>query len=581
MNTVSRLLVLLTSIAILLSSTACAPREQAVSETHKPALAVNDVREVEANPARGFNFPYFLFIPDTIDKNAAAYLLVEPNNTGTRTDDFDVHRQRALELAKWYPNRMARDLGVPLLVPVFPRPDTGWQAYTQALDRDTLEINEGELKRLDLQLDAMIDHAIELLRADGFKMHEQVFMHGFSASAKFCNRFAFLHPERVQAVACGGVNGLPTLPIRSRKGISLPFPIGIADIETFAGKDFDEKAVQRVAQYIYMGYFDRNDTLPSREAWSESEASIIREAIAAKMMPDRWDISRDIYEDKLPCTQCVTYNGVAHTIKEEMIADIVKFFEANSGDEFIAIEPHAYPFVEYRYIHEAHINGIYFKGDKALPKNVARHIPDKICLVSIEEWLPGQGHEQLIEFLENAGFRFRLRAEGHPEVKITTENYAGSSSKSGEFQAFKLRLNKALQSALVPGVAYTLHPENKSDEYFWTVNEGVRFVRPTYEDDIVPVKLNSMIVPNISLTDADVKDVVLDLNRTGITVDWGGAEKQIRFELKATPDHLARAPKISFSAKGLSMTEILLVICHRASLEYRIEGTTVYLEDRK
>ena len=572
-------LALLTVPALLTPNSARATEEQAVSEIRKLALAVNDVREVEAKPARGFNFPYFLFIPDTIDRSAEVYLLVEPNNTGTSTDDFDIHRQRALTLVKWqHPNHMARDLVVPLLVPVFPRPRTGWEAYTHALDRDTLEINEGELKRLDLQLDAMIDHALELLRANGFKMHDRVFMHGFSASAKFCNRFTFLHPKRVKAVACGGVNGLPTLPIRSRKGISLPFPIGVADIKAFTGKSFDKKAVRRVAQYVYMGYLDRNDTLPSRDAWSEMEASLIRVVIAAKMMPDRWDICQRIYKDRLPRAQCVTYNGVAHTIRDEMIADIVKFFKANSGNRFTAIEPHAYPFVEYRYIHEAHISGIYSKGDKALPESVARDMPDDICLIGIEEWLPGQDYRQLSEFVENAGFSFRLRAEGHPEVNIT-ENYAGTRS-SGEFRAFRVRLNEALLRALVPGVAYTLHPENKSDEYFWTVNEGVRFVRPSYEDDIVLATLDSTILPDIEM-DTDIEGAAGILDGMNTTIDCGGTEKRIRFELVATPEQLAQAPKIRFSAKGLSVMEVLLVICHRASLEYRIEGATVYIENRK
>ena len=128
------------------------------------------------------------------------------------------------------------------------------------------------------------------------------------------------------------------------------------------------QAHQRVAQYIYMGYMDRNDTLPSRDAWSEEEAEIIREETAATMMPDRWEISRAVYKQKLPRAQCVTYNGVAHEIKDEMIDDLVKFFKANSGEDYVAIEPHAYPFVEYRQITEAHINAVYWRGDKNLPE---------------------------------------------------------------------------------------------------------------------------------------------------------------------------------------------------------------------
>ena len=286
-----RMILLLLIVPIYLP--AAAAQEIVISNIRELSLTGNDTIEVKSNTDKGFNFPYFLFIPDNIDRGRELYLLVETNNTGTATDDFEVHRKKALKsVRRSYPNRMARELRVPLLVPVFPRPRTNWRAYTHSLDRDSLEISEGQLKRLDLQLAAMIDHAIELLGTNGFKMYEKVFMHGFSASAKFCNRFAFLHPTRVKAVASGGVNGLPTLPISERNGHTLPFPIGIADIEIFNGKPFEKEAHQRVAQYVYMGYMDRNDTLPSRDAWSEEEAYIIREAIAGQMMPDRWKISQ-------------------------------------------------------------------------------------------------------------------------------------------------------------------------------------------------------------------------------------------------------------------------------------------------
>ena len=144
---------------------------------------------------------------------------------------------------------------------------------------------------------------------------------------------------------------------------------------------------------------------------------------------------------------------------------------------------------------------------------------------------------------------------------------------------YREALNEALLEALIPGVAYTLHPNNKSDEYFWTVNEGVRFVRPT-DEIVVLAKLDSTIVPDIEM-DKDIEGAVQVLDRMSPTVNCGGTEKRIRFELTATPEQLAQAPRIRFSAKGLSMTEILLVICHRASLEYHIEGTTVSIGNRK
>lgn len=562
---------------------AAAAQELVISKIRELNLGGNDTIEVKSNTPKGFNFPYFLFIPDNIDRGRELYLLVETNNTGTATDDFEVHREKALNLVRRsYPNRMARELRVPLLVPVFPRPRTNWRAYTHSLDRDSLEISEGKLKRLDLQLAAMIDHAIELLRTNGFKMYDQVFMHGFSASAKFCNRFAFLHPKRVKAVASGGVNGLPTLPISERNGHTLPFPIGIADIEIFTGKPFEEKAHQRVAQYVYMGYMDRNDTLPSRDAWSEKEAYIIREAIAEQMMPDRWKISQTIYQQKLPCAQCVTYNGVAHSIRNEMQNDVVKFFKANSGNSFAAIEPHAYPFVEYREILKTHVNAVYAKGDKNLPEFVGTHLSEDTYLIGIKEWMEGQDHRQLDEFVENAGFNFRLRAEGHPEITITRENYSGNSSMgNGQFQAFYMRLNESQLKALVPKIPYTLHPENKSDKYVWMVNDGVRLIKPINYHDLIVAKLNSTFPPGTTAVDGDIRAVIALLEHATSKIELPGEMKKIEFVLLVKPGELRRSPKIKFSVEGLSAIDILWVACNRASLEYRIEGTTVYIENKE
>ncbi len=575
----SKYLMMLLSLLTAIFPSAAGAQDTVVSKIEKLDLVGNEIIEVESDTSRGFNFQYFLFIPNDIDKNQKTYILVEPNNTGTSSDDYEVHRLKALKTIQGsYPNKIARQLNVPLLVPTFPRPRTNWQAYTHSLDRDTLEINEGELKRIDLQMAAMIDHAIELLRANGYEIHDKVFMNGFSASAKFCMRFAFLYPKRVKAIAAGGVNGLPTLPVTERNGHKLPFPIGIADIETFTGSPFDEEAIRQVPQYIYMGYMDRNDTLPSRDAWSEDEAYLIRSAIAEKMMPDRWQICRDIYKEKLPRAQCVTYNGVGHSIKSEMQDDLVKFFRANSGDSYVAVEPHEYPFVEYRQIRQAHINAVYSKGDRKLPEFVGKHLKEGTYLLGIDEWLDGQDYRQLDDFYKNAGFNFRLSAEGHPDIVITEKNYGGNSSMgNGEYQAYYMNLDKDQQKAIVPNVAYTIQPENKSDEYTWAVNEGVTFILPASYHDIIIEKLDRTVPPKININ-SNIKGAVDLLNQLAARIELEGKTKQIRFELKAEPEDIYRVPKIKFSAEGLSLKELLLIICNRASMDYRIEGTTVYLE---
>src|SRR5438552_835280 len=75
----------------------------------------------------------------------------------------------------------------------------------------------------------------------------------FSASAGFVNRFATLHPEAVRAIAVGAINALPMYPLEGYQGVKLPFPLGIADLKSLTGADFDAKAYGQVSQFLYMG----------------------------------------------------------------------------------------------------------------------------------------------------------------------------------------------------------------------------------------------------------------------------------------------------------------------------------------
>ena len=296
---------------------------------------------VSENPTDGFNFPYYLLIPQGISLGEPIYLLVEPNNTGVGSSFKSLDRNTKGSIETCSASSVARKLRIPLLMPVFPRP--GGTLYTHALDRETLLIREGNLKRIDLQLIAMITHAQKLLRHNNVKVNEKVFMNGFSASGTFTNRFAILHPTLVRAVATGGINSIPTFPTDQWNETTMRYPVGIADVKEIAGIDFDEPAYKRVSQYIYMGALDDNDTLPYRDAYDEEDAELIKSLTDIKMMPDRWDVSQSIYKTLEIPAQFVTYENTGHETKREMHNDIAAFFEANVGDEIVEIVPHQYP----------------------------------------------------------------------------------------------------------------------------------------------------------------------------------------------------------------------------------------------
>ena len=308
---------------------------------------------VTVNPTAGFNFPYYLFIPQGINLSQPIHLLVEPCNTGVSRSLKSLDRKTKALAEASHATRIAKRLRVPLLVPVFPRPGGDQslvpilpQTYTHALDRDTLLIREGDLKRIDLQLIKMIAHAQRLLRHNNVKVKEKVFMNGFSASGTFTNRFAILHPTVVRAVATGGVNSIPTFPTDRWEDTILRYPVGIADVKEIADIEFDEAAYKKVSQYIYIGALDDNDTVPYQDAYDAVDAALVKKLIGAKMMPDRWNVSQAIYKTLGIPAQFVTYEDTGHEIKSEMIDDVAAFFEANSGDEIIEIVPHPYPLEE-------------------------------------------------------------------------------------------------------------------------------------------------------------------------------------------------------------------------------------------
>jgi hypothetical protein len=139
-------------------------------------IAPIEYERIEAKPEKGFNWPYLLYIPETV--KSSAVLLVEPNNSGTPSDDFAHHENRAL---LWLDIRspFSHKLEVPLLIPIFPRYD---DLYTQALDRPTLLTKRENLVRIDLQLMAMVDDAIKKLSGHGIRVNKRFFMMGFSAS---------------------------------------------------------------------------------------------------------------------------------------------------------------------------------------------------------------------------------------------------------------------------------------------------------------------------------------------------------------------------------------------------------------
>ncbi len=276
----------------------------------------------------GFFNDYLLFIPKGTALNRPTFLLVEPNNTGSITDDMTVHRRAAMDLASKSSvgNNVSTELRLPLLVPIFPRPSSKPLVYTHALDRDAMLETDRELHRLDLQLLQMIDDAQKRLYGLKILTDPQVFMSGFSASGSFVNRFSLLHPGRIKALAIGGFNGELMLPQPTIENVPLNYPLGINDFGQLFGQAFRKKQYQAIEQWIYMGALDDNDAVQYDDAYSTDERQIINTHLGATVQP-RFVRCMQLYNENGISAVFNTYQSVGHWTTSEINLAVIHFFK--------------------------------------------------------------------------------------------------------------------------------------------------------------------------------------------------------------------------------------------------------------
>jgi len=304
-----RILIRIICLILLIILTGCSS-----ITTPSNTITEETLEKYEADSAKGFQWPYYLYVPSTIE---SSHILVITNNTGYTSDDFSVHDQAAQSLVNWKKS-LAKYLGCPLLVPVFPRPYNYQEAgYTHALDEVSLAATPAIYRRLDLQLIAMIDDATNILDEREIVFEETILMWGFSASGMFANRFTALHPEIVKAAAIGAPGGWPIAPIAEYEGVKLNYPIGIADLFQLVGYSFDLENFKNTPLYFYLGDQDTNDALPYNET--------LNTYINSTTPVSRWPIAEEIYNSVGCNCKFVLYPGVGHEITNQMDGDAKSF----------------------------------------------------------------------------------------------------------------------------------------------------------------------------------------------------------------------------------------------------------------
>lgn len=322
------------------------------------------VVKIPAMPEEGFYWSYYLSIPSNKysleNKGYKKYLLVESNNTGATESIEEVEREvekNSIEMNRTV-FHIGENLTIPVLIPAFPRLHLGYYYNgeknffnTHSLDRDTmmLETNLQDnklrksltdkfldrgfdietLRNIDKQLIAMVNHAINYLNHNGFNLeNDKIFLNGYSASGSFANRFSYLHPEMIKAVACGATLDDMMLPISTYKSKDLIYPIGTYDYTDITGKDFDLNSFNSVARLIFMGEDDYKNTLSFIDCFGAKERKIILSLWGESILP-RAKTLTSLYGESDGNGILILDKGIQHSKSVEMTNYLIKFFKSN------------------------------------------------------------------------------------------------------------------------------------------------------------------------------------------------------------------------------------------------------------
>lgn len=279
-----------------------------------------------------FHFGYILYLPENIKEQTT--LIVEGSNTGSSTDDIEEANAIILKTGL-YPTLpiydIANNLGLPILYPLFPRVYNGKETIynhmlaTNSLDSSTSKLKEYRLERVDLQLLSMFEDARKRLKYSGFYIDEKFIIDGFSASAKFANRFTLLHPEYIKMCIAGAVSGILTLPTSKINNQKLLWPVGLGNIEELTGIKFNNDKIElfkHVKQIYYMGGQDNNNPFIFNDNYEPYYSGMINKQelkqiyeIFGTSMNERWKKSQEFYKELGVNASFYTYEAFSHDPK--------------------------------------------------------------------------------------------------------------------------------------------------------------------------------------------------------------------------------------------------------------------------
>ncbi|MCP4552865.1 MAG: hypothetical protein GY834_12680 [Bacteroidetes bacterium] len=312
---------------------------------------------------KGFHWPYIYSVDKTLKNNKKVHILIRSNNTGFPSNDYEKIKERTLEKYNRF-NRRFEDLNVIYMNPIFPRIKNlhGSEYNFHNLARNTFDLREKKYDRVDNQLIHMIEDLKNRLKKEhNILVEDKVLLYGFSASGDFADRFSLLHPEIVKAVVIGGCSVVTPAKVVNKE--NLPYPIGIYDLSSKTGVNFNSTAFSHLDRFIFKGSLDHggtqtvtnggqkksypwieyatkkysakfsNDTrspVYSGQTLSNTDSLLIKYRISNKSfnpIDEFNEVKKAFAELGYSRNQFIEYAGVGHKVTDEIYADIFNFIK--------------------------------------------------------------------------------------------------------------------------------------------------------------------------------------------------------------------------------------------------------------
>ena len=305
-------------------------KDTTLYEVYKDDYALCTSVYVKPRPDLGFNYGYYIIIPDNMDIEKTKHMLFEGCNFGFASEKVapvllseHIYTYGGFQLSK--------ELKIPYVVPVVPRVTRGTEAfvYTHDLGSATINISEtSKMHRIDRQVVCMIQYSQRVLSEQfGIHVNSKVLMYGYSASAHFGDRISMLYPDIVSASCFGGYNSIPILPIKAIGDTVFDYPLGVNNYNKLTGTDFDLNKYTNISRMYFMGELDNNDNINALDCFNYYESSVIANKLGKDMIKERFAKTSEIISEVSPNTIFNMYSYAGHSgLSGQAFTDVLKFF---------------------------------------------------------------------------------------------------------------------------------------------------------------------------------------------------------------------------------------------------------------